>query len=95
MKRIISERGAGKTYELIKMADGTDAVIVCLNQTAVKRIVQMASDMGCTITTPITYRMLMEEALRGTHVSGILLDDADVFLKGMSSAKILAIAMTK
>lgn len=78
-------RQSGKTSKLIRMADKQKAYIVTSNTTNAELIAKQATEMGCDILHPITFRELFKGAdrLRGSYIKKLLIDDFDFFVQAM------------
>lgn len=75
-------KGEGKTSELIKMADGTQNIILCKNTLSAKRIEEQAKTMGCKINKPIVFAEFIGSLKKYISFPGKLLID-DVDLEGL------------
>lgn len=77
MKIIARGKGEGKTSELIKLADGTQNIIICRDEFSCQRILQQAKFMRCKIKEPIileNYDLNKLKSFTGT----VLIDDLDL-----------------
>lgn len=102
MKIIYGAAGSGKTRELIKLASmGGYKLIVCHSRDEARRIfnlsMQMLEDKEIEkeISFPITYWEFSHNLYFAPNVEAVLIDNADMFLRSISSAKIEAISLTK
>lgn len=96
MQIILSEKMTGKTSMLIALSAQSGAVIVCVDQAAVRNTERMAKKFGKIILQPITYTSVQSGALEGSKIPGLLMDDADRFLVGLcGNIPLQVIAMTK
>ncbi len=75
-------KGEGKTSELIKMADGTQNIILCKNTLSARRIQEQAKTMGCKINKPIVFAEFIGSLKKYISFPGKLLID-DVDLQGL------------
>lgn len=96
MKLIIKPRQSGKTSELIRMSEETNAYILTLNRGMAEYVSKMAAQQGYNILFPITLDEYMRSRLKGSHVTHILIDNADMVLQHIfSEATIDAITMSE
>jgi hypothetical protein len=97
MKIIVAPRRAGKTTQLIKQcAQYKYALIVCNNRRMCEWTFTHAKEIGVDIPMPITYDELMRGVYRGKNIDAFLLDNAEIFLRSLtSSVPIVAIAMSE
>lgn len=81
MLKIIKGRRTGKTTELIKISEKTQAYILVANKKRQQLIANMALSIGVTIPYPVTIEDYLRNHFRGTFIKNILIDDADDVLK--------------
>lgn len=84
MTTIITERGGGKTTELIKLSSETGAYIVCYNLHEAHEIEMMAHKMDLTIHLPITYDEFLKAKYYSAGIKGFLIDNVDRLLQFIS-----------
>ena len=84
MKIIRTERGKGKTTELIKQSARDWSYILCMNKVNAHHVFDMAREMGLDIPFPITPSDL---PLRGLTCS-VLIDEIDYILPTLIGAKV-------
>lgn len=77
MKIIARGKGEGKTSELIKLADGTQNIIICRDEFSCQRILQQAKFMRCKIKKPITLKNYDWHKL-ASFTGTVLIDDLDL-----------------
>lgn len=94
MEIIVRKRGEGKTTELIKLSANTGKVIVCINELDVARIIGYATKMGCIIPKPVTYSEFIGNNLSGREIAGVLIDNADTLISGLTNHKVDVVTMT-
>ena len=89
MKMIIRPRGGGKTTELIRIANKTDAIIVCFSDREVNRIYKQANMLDLPIRKPISYRRLLIDNDMGLRIvkEEYLIDELDKFLSQIGNIK--------
>ena len=75
-------KGEGKTSELIKMATGTQNIIICKNTVTARKIQEQAKTMGCKINKPIIFDEFISSLAKYASFTGKLLID-DVDLQGL------------
>lgn len=96
MKMILKGRGEGKTTELVKLSAETGYPIVTHSVGHNEVIKTRAKELKINIPKPIHFKQL--DSLRGMHISGVLVDDADMLLSSLiyqaCRARIGAIAMS-
>lgn len=89
-KWLFLPRGAGKTTELIRMADmythgDIGRYIVCADRKRVRHVADRAGEMGCDIHFPLTADEAMDSL--GLGVKELLVDDADDILRQLFQHK--------
>lgn len=89
-----TERGFGKTTELIKLAAEHGGYIVCRDRRMAGEIADMARKRELHIAFPITYDEFLNKRYYGQNISRFYIDDADALLQSMSSVRIDAITVT-
>ena len=94
MEKIIMQRGFGKTHQLIKMSSYTRATIVCHSREEAGRIVKTAEDGCLNIPEPMTYSEFMRGGYYVAGISGVLIDNVEMFLNSLSTIPIKAITLT-
>lgn len=80
MLKIIRGRRTGRTTELIKISENTQAYILVANIQRQKLVADMARNMGANIPYPVTLDDYMRNQFRGSFIKNILIDDADDIL---------------
>lgn len=81
MNKIIKPRGAGKSLELIKIAEETNAYIVVPTRRDALNLMKLAEKHGHKILFPVTLGEYMRNGMKGSFVKHILIDDADIILQ--------------
>ena len=85
MKLIIKPRQSGKTSELIRMSEETNACILTPNWIMAEYTAEMAKKQGHDIPYPIALNDYMRTGLRDSNVRHILIDNADIVLQKIFS----------
>jgi len=75
-------KGEGKSSELIKMATGTQNIIICKDIKSCRALKKQAIEMGCKIKEPIAFDEFVNSIFKFKAFSGELLID-DVDLEGL------------
>jgi len=86
--------GAGKTTELIKMANGYNGYIVCRSKDAASYTFALARFLKCEINFPITYDEFLNGKYCGAGCKKFFIDDADELLFRISKIPIEAITIS-
>jgi len=95
LKKIIRQRQAGKSSELIRIAEETNAYIIVATRARAVCLADMAQKQGRHILFPVTLREYEQSRFRGSHVRRVLIDDADAVLEQVfKEVTIDAITMT-
>lgn len=84
MEVIQRKRGNGKTTELIRISYQTMNTIVCVNETEVRSVLNIAKNMGLKIPPPITFSKFLSNGKRGGRYNGFLIDNVDILLENIS-----------
>ena len=87
MKIIRTERGKGKTTELIKQSARDWSYILCMNKRNADYIFDMAREMGLDIPFPITPSDLPLRGFKGS----VLIDEIDYILPMLIGTEVDAI----
>ena len=96
MKKIIRPRGAGKSSELIRIAEETNAYIIVATRARAVYLAHMAQKQGRHILYPVTLREYEQSRFRGSYIRHVLIDDADAVLEQVfKEVTIDAITMTE
>lgn len=96
MKITISEKGTGKTTNLIKRCFEENqkpnnlTYIVCASRQDVEYVAKMAKKLNINIPFPMSFRELLRHSGRG-YIRNILIDDFDLCLRQISPFNILEI----
>ena len=80
MNIIIGERGAGKTMKLLHISAEKKIPIVAGTVGHAKFLKNKAEEYGLIIPEPIVYTRNLNERIRGTDISEVLVDDAELML---------------
>ena len=91
---IVRARQGGKTTELIRRAAETGSYIVCTDRRRASQIAEHARKMGLDIPFPLTAGEWQRHHYYPPGVHGLLFDDLDRIIQGMSSAPVLAATWT-
>ena len=95
MKIISRPRQAGKTTELIDMAEKRGGYIVCHSIKEAQRIFHTAKEQGKNINLPITYEDLLGERYHGQGIKEFYIDNADYLLQRLTAVPIEAISVNE
>ena len=96
MKKIIRPRQAGKSSELIRIAEETNAYIIVATRARAVCLADMARKQGRHILYPVTLREYGQSRFRGSYIRHVLIDDADAVLEQVfKEVTIDAITMTE
>ena len=83
MKILKMDRGAGKTFYLIRLSAVLDSPILCATEQSKKYILDKAKEMWLEIPEPIVVnRGNFEIVMRGRNTD-LLIDDLELVLKGL------------
>jgi len=85
MNKIITNRGCGKTTNLIFEASKTKKCIVCLNKRTANFIKIKSYKMKLNIIEPITHQEFIDKKYLGKRIDGFMIDDSDLLLENMSN----------
>jgi hypothetical protein len=91
---IIRGRQGGKTTEMIRLAAEHHAYIVCTDQRRARQIAEQARGMGLSIPFPLTAGEWRERSYHPPGVRGLLFDDLDRIIQGMTPVPVLAATWT-
>jgi len=82
---IIRSRGSGKTDELLKIADGTNAVIVCHTRRRAVELKEIAEARFFKIKDPVSIDMLVDTNWRPKERdTELMFDDVDLMLEQLA-----------
>lgn len=91
---IIRARQGGKTTEVIRRSAETGAYIVCTDRRRAQQIARQAAGLGLSIPFPLTAGEWHSASYYQRGVRGLLFDDLDRIIQGMSSVPVLAATWT-
>ena len=91
---IVRSRQGGKTTELIRRAAESGGYIVCTDQRRARQIAEQARELGLNIPFPLTAGEWQRRQYHPPGVKGLLFDDLDMIIQGLSSAPVLAATWT-
>ena len=91
---IVRGRQGGKTTELIRRAAETYGYIVCTDRRRARQIAEHAREMGLDIPFPLTADEWQKRAYHPPGVRGLLFDDLDRIIQGMTAVPVLAATWT-
>jgi hypothetical protein len=91
---IIRGRQGGKTSELIRRSAETGCYIVCTDRRRAWQIAEQARDIGLNIPFPLTAAEWQKHAYHPPGVRGLLFDDLDRIIQGMTAVPVLAATWT-
>lgn len=92
MKRIIKERGTGKTYELVKLSAEKQIPILCMSK---EGVLDRAKELNVKIPQPISIWDYEKGLHRGRDIESVLVDDSEYILQRLLEFKINALTVTK
>lgn len=92
MKRIIKERGAGKTYDLVKLSAEKQIPILCMGN---YDVLDVAKELNVKIPEPISIWEYKRGFHKGRRIDDILVDEADFILQELLNIPIYALTITK
>ena len=89
MKILKMDRGAGKTFHLIRLSAILDSPILCATEQSKKYILDKAKEMWLEIPEPIVVnRNNFEIVMRGRNTD-LLIDDLELVLKGLFGSDVV------
>ncbi|MFW5847491.1 MAG: hypothetical protein ACOCVF_01040 [bacterium] len=94
MKKIIMEKGCGKTHQLILKSASTGHYIVCFDSNEASRIQSKAMDMGVQIPFPLTFSEFLNKEYYARNIKGFLIDNVEMLIQELTSVPIRAITLT-
>jgi hypothetical protein len=95
MKKIIKERGMGKTTECVRLAAQKGIRIICMNENNKNHILDVANELGVGIPEPLTIEQISSPRYRNMKLSEVIVDDAEYILQTLLALKVCAVAFTK
>ena len=93
MNIIYKQRQAGKTTELVRIADNYNGTIVC-HSASVDHVMQRATFLGCHINRPITYTEFLRKNHNVRSTKCFHIDDVDSLLRYVTDVPIETITMS-
>jgi hypothetical protein len=91
---IVRGRRGGKTTELIRRSAETGAYIVCTDHRRAWQVKQEAEAMGLHIQFPLTSLEWQRGSYYPPGIPGLLFDDLDRIIAGMTTVPVLAATWT-
>ena len=91
---IVRGRQGGKTTELIRRAAETGTYIVCTDQRRARQVAVQARELGLSIPFPPTAGEWQRRQYHRPGVKGLLFDDLDMIIQGLSAVPVLAATWT-
>ena len=91
---IVRGRQGGKTTELIRRSAETGCYIVCTDARRARQIAHAAAGLGLSIPFPLTAGEWQGRAYYPPGTRGLLFDDLDRIIQGMSPVPVLAATWT-
>lgn len=89
MKILKMDRGAGKTFYLIRLSAVLDSPILCATEQSKKYILDKAKEMWLEIPEPIVVNKgNFEIVMRGRNTD-LLIDDLELVLKGLFGSDVV------
>ena len=83
MKILKMDRGAGKTFHLIRLSAILDSPIICATEQSKKYILDKAREMWLEIPEPIVVNRNNFEIVMRRRNTDLLIDDLELVLKGL------------
>nr|DAI89342.1 MAG TPA: AAA domain protein [Caudoviricetes sp.] len=83
MKILKMDRGAGKTFYLIRLSAVLDSPILCATEQSKKYILDKAKEMWLEIPEPIVVNKGNFEIVMRERNADLLIDDLELVLKGL------------
>lgn len=83
MKILKMDRGAGKTFYLIRLSAILDSPILCATEQSKKYILDKAKEMWLEIPEPIVVNKGNFEIVMRERKADLLIDDLELVLKGL------------
>jgi hypothetical protein len=95
MQTIVRPRQAGKSEDILRLAEQHFAYIVCPTYEDVQRLWQRAVDTGYDIPQPITWAEFIGRHYNGHGgVKSFVIDDLDRCVQSMSHIEIKGVSLT-
>ena len=95
MKILKMDRGAGKTFHLIRLSAILDSPILCATEQSKKYILDKAKEMWLEIPEPIVVNKdNFEIVMRGRNTD-LLIDDLELVLKGLFGNDVIIATTSK
>lgn len=91
---IVRARRGGKTTELIRRAAESGGYIVCTDQRRARQIAVQARELGLAIPFPLTAGEWQRCAYHPPGVQGLLFDNLDRIIQGLSTVPVIAATWT-
>lgn len=96
MKKLIEEKGSGKTTAVIEQAHETGAYIIVISDDEARRVAVLAEEMGKSIRYPVTIGEFLRGGMRGSRVKNIIIDNLDLMIRRICAGlDVELITMTK
>lgn len=83
MKILKMDRGAGKTFYLIRLSAVLDSPILCATEQSKKYILDKAREMALEIPEPIVVNRINFDLIMRGRKENLLIDDLDEVLKSL------------
>lgn len=93
MKKIIKDRGTGKTTELILLSNKKQIPILTMHRDSARNIEDRAKQMGVEIPTPIF--TIDYNRYKGRKNNKVLVDEIDLVLAALLGVQIEAYTLTE
>jgi hypothetical protein len=94
MKKLILNKGEGKTIRAIKESANTRYPIVCVSSAQCKSIQEIARKMSYNIPEPLNFKDYPNNTI-GRQINGFIIDDADLLLQELFLNKVWMLTMNK
>lgn len=89
MKILKMDRGAGKTFYLIRLSAVLDSPILCATEQSKKYILDKAKEMWLEIPEPIVVNKGNFEIVMKGRNTDLLIDDLELVLKGLFGSDVV------
>ena len=91
---IVKPRSAGKSWDILHLAQEDFSYIVCPTLADVQRLWRQALELGLHIPQPITRDEFVHRRYNGGGVRSFVIDDIDRCVQGMTTVEVRAISLT-
>ncbi len=89
---VLTGERTGRTTKLIELAAEQQLCMVVATTAARHAVLERARELGKTIPTPLTFEEFLS-GHRGRSAKGVLIDNADQLLQGLSHLQIYGVSV--